>query len=206
MRATVGLRERQKEDRQKDIAAAAKGLFSKHGFEKTRIEDIAMIAGISGVTVHNYYGTKAGILLALVIDNDQQLISLLDKNLAQEKGDLIEVTCGFTRTIMNHALSNLEKVIWRQVIAEVTLNADTSYSRAYFELDRQLANVLVRKIESMQLTGVVPKHVNSVDLGKALFHLQNARFIQFVGSDELTSDDIDQKIRGDLNALFSLHA
>ncbi len=201
----MGLRERQKEDRQKRIVAAAKGLFSKYGFEKTRIEDIAERAGISGVTVHNYYGTKAGILLALVIDNDKQLIDLLDRKLAQENGDLIEVTSEFTRTIMDHALRNLEKVIWRQVIAAVTLNAGTYYSKAYFRLDRQLAYVLVRKIESMQHTGDIPKHVNSVDLGKALFHLQNARFIQFVCSDDLTSDDIDQKIRGDLNALFSLH-
>ena len=55
----AGLRERQKEDRQTSIARAAKIMFLEHGFEKATIEGIAQAAGVSGVTVHNYYGTKS---------------------------------------------------------------------------------------------------------------------------------------------------
>lgn len=200
----AGLRERQKEDRQKRIVSAAKTLFAKQGFDGTTIESIGHAAGVSGVTVHNYYGTKAGILLAMVIESDKHLIQRLDRALAEISGDLVEVTSSFARIIMDHALLNLEKVIWRQVIAAVTQNAGAPFSKAYFKLDQQLAYVLVRKIEAMQIAGQVPPHVKAVDLGKALFHLQNARFIQFVCSEDLTSNDIDQKIRADLTALFFL--
>ena len=41
-------------------------------------------------------------------------------------------------------------------------------------------------------------------LGKALFHLQNARFIQFISSDEITQQDIEERLRNDLTALFSV--
>jgi AcrR family transcriptional regulator len=205
-RAMVGLRERQKEDRQNRIKSAAKILFTKHSFDKTTIESIAEAAGVSGVTVHNYYGTKAGILLALVIESDKKLIETLDMSLAEKRGNLIEVTSSFARIIMDHAILNLEKVIWRQVIAAVTKTAGSPFSKAYFKLDQQLAYVLVRKIEAMQTAGDLPAHVNSVDLGKALFHLQNARFIQFICSDDLTANDVDQKIRSDLSALLYLHA
>ena len=53
----AGLREKQKEDRKRSIVAAARKLFMEAGYEGTTIDGIAEEAGLSGVTVHNYYGT-----------------------------------------------------------------------------------------------------------------------------------------------------
>lgn len=200
----TGLRARQKEDRRKRIALAAKDLFTEFGFEKTTIEGIAEVAGVSGVTVHNYYGTKASVLLALVVDSDRQLIDHLEVTLEGKATNLIDLMTLFANVIMEHALSNLEKVVWRQVIAAVTTTSGSQLSKAYFELDQQLANVLVRQIQALQRSGKVSSKVNAVHLGKALFHLQNARFIQFISSDELTIEDIDQRLHNDLSALFSV--
>jgi AcrR family transcriptional regulator len=105
----AGLRERQKDDRQARIARAAKALFLEHGFEKTTIEGIAQASGVSGVTVHNYYGTKSGILLALVAENDRGLIAKLEDELTSCPQDVTEVTITFAKTIMEHALQNLKK-------------------------------------------------------------------------------------------------
>ena len=131
------LRARQKEDRRNRIVSSAKRLFKEKGYEKTTIENIAFAAGVSGVTVHNYYGTKAGVLLALVIESDERLIERLDVSLAHEGGGLIDLTLSFARQIMDHAIKNLEKDIWRQVIAAVTIEAGTQLSKAYSQLDEQ---------------------------------------------------------------------
>lgn len=202
----MGLREKQKQDRQAKIVESARKLFLKQGFEGATIEAIAEAAGVSGVTVHKYYGTKAGILLALVAQSDAQLIARLEGELAEESGDLVEITAKFASIIVEHAMRNLEKAIWRQVISAVTLNGGSPLSKTYFKLDQELAQVLVRKIEDLQATGALAGSINADDLGKALFHLQNARFIQFISSDELTSHDIDQRLRKDLSALLSLHS
>jgi len=199
-----GLRQRQKEYRQKRIASVAKTLFIERGYEKTTIEGIADAAGVSGVTVHNYFGTKAGVLLALVIENDRQLIDRLDESLENKTDDLVVLTTLFAKIVMEHALSNLAKVVWREVIATVTTNADSRLSKEYFKLDQQLALVLVRQIVALQKAGKVSERVDPLHLGKALFQIQNARFIQFISSDELTSADIEQKLRNDLEALFSV--
>lgn len=198
------LRARQKEDRRKRIVLSAKNLFKIKGYDKTTIENIAEAAGVSGVTVHNYYGTKAGVLLALVIESDEQLIRRLDESLPRDGADLKELTLQFAREIMDHALAHLEKAIWRQVIAAVTTEAGTQMSKAYFKLDQQLAYVLVHRIEAMQAAGTLPAAIDPAHLGKALFHLQNARFIQFIASDELTKDDIETRLRNDLTALFAV--
>jgi len=199
------LRARQKEDRRNRIASSAKGLFRQKGYHKTTIENIAEEAGVSGVTVHNYYGTKAGVLLALVIESDQRLIQKLDNTLADHRGGVVELTVSFARQIMDHAIVNLEKDIWRQVIAAVTIEADTQLSRAYAKLDEQLAFALVRRLEAMQLDAHIAASVNPLHLGRALFQLQNARFVEFIASDDMTQEEAEVRLRNDLAALFSVH-
>ncbi|MGD9294683.1 MAG: TetR/AcrR family transcriptional regulator [Roseobacter sp.] len=198
----MGLRERQKQDRKHRIVASAKELFVKQGFERTTIESIAEAAEVSGVTVHNYYGTKAGILLALVVENDERLLDVLEEKLDENFSDLVELTCRFSTIVQDHALGSLEKSIWRQVIAAVTLDAQSPFGKAYTRLDQKLASVLVRKIEQMQKAGDVPRRVNAIDLGKALFQLQNARFIELVRTEGLTGEDSCDHLRADLEALF----
>lgn len=202
----AGLRERQKEDRQTKIACAAKAMFLEHGFDKATIEGIAQASGVSGVTVHNYYGTKSGILLALVAENDRKLIARLEGDLQNCPQNVTEVTVMFAKTIMEHAVSNLQKVIWRQVIATVTANSDNSISKPYFDLDQELAQVLVLQMARLQDAGSLSSSIAPENLGKALFHLQNARFIQFVCSDQLQIEDVLHRIRNDLEALFAVQA
>ncbi len=200
------LRARQKEDRRNRIVSSAKKLFEKNGYDKTTIESIAEAAGVSGVTVHNYYGTKAGVLLALVIESDQKLIERLDESLPPDEDGLIAVTLAFARNILDHAIANLDKVIWRQVIAAVTTGTGSQLSKAYSKLDQQLAYVLVHRIEALQAAGTLPATINPTHLGKALFHLQNARFIQFISSDDCSQDEIEARLRNDLTALFAISA
>lgn len=200
------LRARQKEDRRNRIVSSAESLFKEKGYEKTTIENIAVAAGVSGVTVHNYYGTKAGVLLALVIESDKKLIERLEEMLPVDDCGVVDLALSFARQVMDHAIDNLEKDIWRQVIAAVTTEAGTQLSKAYSKLDEQLAFVLVRRLEAMQSAGRLAAHVNAVHLGRALFQIENARFIEFISSDTMTPDEIETRLRNDLVALFSVPA
>ena len=199
----TGLRARQKEDRSRKILDAARTLFEKYGIEGTKIEDIANHAGVSGVTVHNYYRTKAGILINLVIENDSLLLGKLEQRCTQN--NLFDLSIMFSRTIAEHAVSNLRKVVWRQVIAAVTTDDAGDIASAYFEQDQMLAGFLIDKIRLLQRDGCIPASVNAEHLGKAIFHLQNARFIQFVCSEDLTPDDVEHRIRNDLSAMFAVN-
>ena len=69
-----GLREKQKEQRKEAILVAATGLFDKHGYAATKVEQIAAAAGVSPPTVFNYFGNKQEILFALVDKADRSAI------------------------------------------------------------------------------------------------------------------------------------
>ena len=63
-----GLRDRKKARRRAQIMAAAQGLFASRGIDATTMADIAAAAGISAPTVFNYFGSKDGILIAMITE------------------------------------------------------------------------------------------------------------------------------------------
>lgn len=199
----MSLRERQKEDRRARIIAAAKRLFLETGLEKITMEAIAEIAGVSTVTVHNYYGTKSGVLLALVAESDRELLVTLDQRLRGKTSDLPSLVLRFFEIICKHTQTHLDKAIWRQVISASIHGTEPRFAKLYGDLDRRLATVLVGEIERLIKEERISSGTHAAHLGRALFNLQNARFIEFVASDTDGYDRCHLNLRNDLQALVS---
>ena len=199
----AGLREKQKEDRKRSIVAAARKLFMEAGYEGTTIDGIAEEAGLSGVTVHNYYGTKSGVLMAVVADSDRELLGRIDEDLSVEQNSLTSLLLLFAGVIHRHAVTHLDKSLWRQVIASSVSDSESRFSKGYISLDHKLAMALVSPIEKLQAAGKVNPEADAYHLAKALFQLQNGRFIQFISFDELSSDEVNDLLVNDMQALLS---
>jgi len=198
-----GLREKQKADRRRRIIEAARKLFAEVGPDATTIEAIAEAAGVSGVTVHNYYGTKSGVLLALVAESDRELLQKMARVLPGRADNVIDLAQAFAAIIRDHAITFLDKGIWRQVIAASIAEAGSRFGKSYHTLDHQLALVLVREIEALQGIGRVANDVSAYDLGKAIFSLQNMRFVHFISLEAMTDAESDELFRRDLCSIFA---
>ena len=199
---SIGLRERQKEDRRARIIAAARGLFAESGLENITIEAIAEIAGLSSVTVYNYYGTKSGVLLALVAESDRELLETLADKLSGTSGSLIDLVLEFAGLVCDHTLTHLDKAIWRKVIASSVSDSDPRFGKLYRELDDRLACVLTDEVAALQAQGKIAQGIDPKDLGRALFHVQNTRFVEFIASDAMTKADVLRRLRRDITALL----
>ena len=77
------------------ILDAAAELFSAHGYTAVTVRDIAEQAGISHALVHQYVGSKADVLRAVLTRNEGLLVSA-----APDNPDLLEST----RLILRHGL------------------------------------------------------------------------------------------------------
>ncbi len=62
----LGVRGQQKAERRQKIVDAARTLFTRQGFEKTTVEEIAAEAGLAWATVYKYFKTKGDLLWAVV--------------------------------------------------------------------------------------------------------------------------------------------
>jgi AcrR family transcriptional regulator len=194
----TGLRETQKAGRRKRIVEAARQHFMERGYEAATIEAIAETAEVSAVTVFNHYGTKGGLLLALVGESDSILIEKIYGVLQDPPAHPLDAVLTFSGTICRHALDYLRKPIWRHVIATSVIEGSSEFGRGYAALDRELVRMLAGLLEIMRDRGRLPAGYSCTTAASVLYNLHNARFIEFMSNDEMPLDRFDGQVREDI--------
>lgn len=199
-----GLRQRQKASRRTGILDVARDKFQKTGYAEVKIEDIAAEANVSPATVYNYFGSKAGILLALVGESDTILIQKIDRLSKDWRGELVPAVLEFGCILREHAMTYLQKPTWREVVAASIHDGSGNFGQTYTALDDVLVSKMGELIKSMQKQGKVSQEVDPTALADCLFSLQNIRFFQFIADDNICLEDADAKFRHDLEQLSRL--
>lgn len=82
--ATLGLRERKKARLRQQIIDTAIRLFRKHGYEKTRVEDIVQVLEISQPTFFRYFPSKDAVLRDVALRGITCITEQLRSELATE--------------------------------------------------------------------------------------------------------------------------
>ena len=198
------LRERQKASRRARILSTARQRFQDIGYAEVKIEDIATDSDVSAATVYNYFGTKAGILLALVVESDTILKQELDELAETWTGELVPAVLEFGRILRQHAMSYLQKPTWREVVAGSILEGSGDFGRTYTALDDVLVGKMELLIRALQTQGTVNRRIDPPALANCLFSLQNIRFFQFIADDGISLEDSDGRFRQDLEQLTLL--
>jgi len=199
-----GLRERQRQERTRRILDVARARFRKEGYDAVTIDSIAQGADVSAVTVYNYYGSKAGLLLALVEESDGLQIAQLQAIIDDPGPDIADAVARFGQVLRRHALTYLTKPTWRQVLAASIIEGSSAFGRTYTALDAVLIQLMGDLVKVYQDSGVLACSVDADDLGNTLFSLQNMRFFQFIADDEITDAAVDAQFRRDLEGLFGM--
>lgn len=199
-----GLRQKQKASRRARILDVARSKFQVIGYSDVKIEDIAADSEVSPATVYNYFGTKAGILLALVGESDTILIQQLDELSKGWRGELIPAVLEFGRILRKHAMTYLQKPTWREVVAASIHDGSGDFGRTYSALDDVLVGKMEELIKTLQKQGTVSQEVDPHTLADCLFSLQNIRFFQFIADDSISLNEADERFRQDLEQLSRL--
>lgn len=178
------LRERQKADRSERILDTAMRLFREDGVEATHVEAIAALAEVSPGTVYNYFPTKGDLLVGIVTREVTEVVAAGAAVVADPPGD---VTAALTRLIdsyYDHSQIYLSKAMWRAAMAQTIVAPDAPASRDYVALDAQLAGQVAALIAALQARGRVRADADPAALGQMIFHHLDARFRDFVRSDQ----------------------
>lgn len=207
--AEAGLRERKKAQRRELIMDIARRKLRDESYADVTIESIAYEAGISGVTIYNYFGHKAGLLLALVEESDKSLTRRLTEEqsaLQHDAPDFVRYCADFAQRLRLHATSNLPKPVWREILAASIQSGSEEFGRSYKALDEALTDFLARWARVCIQAGTLSASADPDALADTMFQIQNARFQQFMSDDGISEVDIDVLTRRDfaqLRVLFS---
>lgn len=196
-----GLRERQKASRRKLILDVAKKKFQIAGYSNVTIEEIANQSDLSAVTVYNYFGSKAGILLELVSESDIRLIQELDELIQTPPKDLITSVSEFGQILRQHAMSYLKKSTWREVVSASIHEGSREFGKTYAQLDDALIKKMEELILALQSRRHISAEVDTTALADCLFSMQNARFVQFIANDAISNEESGDKLLEDLISL-----
>jgi AcrR family transcriptional regulator len=180
----MGLRERQKADRSERILDAAMRLFRADGVDATHVEAIAALAEVSPGTVYNYFPTKGDLLVGIVTREVTEVVAAGAAVVADPPGDVAAALSALIDGYYDHSLVYLSKEMWRAAMAQTIAAPDAPASRHYAALDAQLAGQVTALIAALQVRGRVRADADPAALGQMLFHHLDARFRDFVRSDQ----------------------
>lgn len=79
------------EEKQKAIKEAAILIFSEHGYEKAKTDEICKKAGISKGLLFHYFGSKKNLYLYLLDDITEEMTALFYQYMKQQSQDLMDI-------------------------------------------------------------------------------------------------------------------
>ncbi|MCD2174836.1 TetR/AcrR family transcriptional regulator [Rhizobium sp. C4] len=150
-RAEIGLRSRQKARRRDEIIAAAQMLFERQGIDSTTMADIAATAGISTPTVFNYFGSKDGVLIALISEGTMAAREE-DRHLHwADDTDLGTLILNLFVRVSGRTLEIADKRVWRYAESAPMRHPETELASQYGNITEALISVVADFFGGLEL-------------------------------------------------------
>lgn len=197
------LRERQRRLGQDVILDAAFALFEKKGYPKTTMQMIADRAGVGVATVFRHFGSKAGVVAAL-LRRDVEVIFARGRAMCVHPGDdpvqamvdllLIMLEAWSTPAVRLRGFSRL----W---LALPTGHADTDAAVKW--ADAELRGLIRRLLEHYQALGRVSRALDPGEITAVVFAVFNQHFIWLATGEEPTLQRVREELRRRIPLLFA---
>jgi len=200
--APASLRERKKKRQHADLLRIAIRLFRQHGYEQTRMEDIAARASVSTKTVYNYFPTKQQLLIAFLDEDRVRMKAAYEKvvryppdNPAEALALLIRADVGYVRTVE-------DKRLWREMLGAATQGHDRAEDE--FDSNRRMFTMyieqLLRHYISVGLLSPEIKLAAAVDI---VYAVNAYDFREFCADEHMTPDDLLARAEEQMRVLVS---
>ncbi|PKP75928.1 MAG: hypothetical protein CVT84_00745 [Alphaproteobacteria bacterium HGW-Alphaproteobacteria-6] len=202
--AEPGLRDRKKARRRDEIIAAAKDLFARQGIDATTMADIAAAVEISTPTVFNYFGSKDGILIAMITEGTMEAREE-DRALHWREGvDLAGLITGLFVRVSSRTLEIAGKRVWRYAEAAAIRHPDANLSRQYAAVSAALIDVVAEFLAEMSLTTRAGSDTSPALLAAVFHDVWMPCFIRLITDETETLAEHEVALRSRFEPLVAL--
>jgi AcrR family transcriptional regulator len=157
-------------DVKEKIVDAALATFSKNGYDRTRMDDIAEAANVSKGTLYLYFKNKEELFFAISERNIRELKEQLSTLLTKSE-DLIASAENFYENFRsNTSGTNVERVFF-EIIAESSRNL--KLRRMLYEQRIKMLDVVTTYLDLQQEKGLIRKNSNTKTIASGLISLYN---------------------------------
>ena len=193
-----------KAKRQKLIVATAARLFSSIGYDKTRIELVAERSNVSPATIYNNFENKTGLLLAVLIDEGDEVKHIDEKIIAQRQRSDIRIINRLIELYVDHPMEFMNKSCWRQALAASTASSNKKFTQEYQNVDKQLRNQLIEVIHSLHEENIFKDQIDAQSLGEIIWNNVDQMFTNFISNEVMTLASLKDTLSRQTAALMTL--
>lgn len=202
--AVPGLRDRKKARRRDEIVAAARDLFAQQGIDATTMADIAAAAEVSTPTVFNYFGSKDGILIAMIAEGTHEARET-DRALHWREGiDLSSLLTKLFLRVSTRTLDIAGKRVWRYAEAAAIRHPETELSREYATVSTELVLVIEDFLAGLELSLQSGRKADPRFLAGLFHDIWMPAFIQLITDEAQTLDQHEAVLRDRITPLVDL--
>lgn len=149
------------------IVAAARERFRAHGFEDTTLGEVAADAGVSGPTVAFHFGSKLGLLTAVVNDHYDELIAQIELVIDEPRSPMARLVA-FTRHWLRTIDGDLE--LYAVFAAHGGMRAtDSEVGVALRENNTRVTRLFERLLDDLKADGTLREDVQTRLIRDAFF-------------------------------------
>ena len=156
-------------DVKEKIVNAALITFSKYGYDRTRMDDVAEAAKVSKGRLYLYFKNKEELFYAISERNIAELKQQLS-TLFTGKENLISGSGNFYKNFRSKNTTNLEKVFF-EIIAESSRNL--KLRKMLYEQRIKIFDVVIEYLNSQMQRGLIKKGTNTKAIASGLVSLYN---------------------------------
>lgn len=200
----MGLRQVNKANRQKHIVKNAARFFSSIGYDLTAIEMVAERCNVSPATIYNNFDNKIGLLLAVLIDESEDVQQVSKRLIAQRKAKDVGVIYRLIELYVDHPMEFMNKSCWRQALAASTASSNKKFTQEYQNVDKQLKSLLIKVMHQLHGEQVFKAEADVQSLGELIWNNVNQMFTDFISDEDMSLEELKKSLNKQTGALMAL--
>ncbi|MDA7849645.1 TetR/AcrR family transcriptional regulator [Porticoccaceae bacterium] len=200
----MDLRQINKANRQKQVIANAARFFSSIGYDLTTIEMVAERSNMSPATIYNNFENKIGLLLAVLIEEGEEVQRIGEQLIAQRKQTDVRIIYRLIELYVDHPMEFMNKSCWRQALAASTASSNKKFTREYQNVDKRLKNQLIDLMHALQKEHTFVSQVDPGSLGAIIWNNVDQMFTDFISSEGMTLNELKSTINRQTSSLVNL--
>ena len=190
----MDLRQINKANRQKQVIANAARFFSSIGYDLTTIEMVAKRSNMSPATIYNNFENKIGLLLAVLIEEGEEVQRIGEQLIAQRKQTDVRIIYRLIELYVDHPMEFMNKSCWRQALAASTASSNKKFTREYQNVDKRLKNQLIDLMHALQKEHTFVSQVDPASLGAIIWNNVDQLFTHCISSEGRTLNELKSTI------------
>ena len=200
----MNLRQTNKANRKKHIVKNAARLFSSVGYDLTAIEMVAERSNVSPATIYNNFDDKIGLLLAVLIDESEDIQQISKRLIANRRANDISVIYRLIELYVDHPMEFMNKSCWRQALAASTASSNKKFTQEYQNVDNQLKNLLIDVMHSLHQEQVFRTEADVQSLGELIWNNVNQMFTDFISDEVMPLVELKNAMKRQTKAIIVL--